>query len=229
MTLPAYLPVDFIYLILQLVLIYLISRCVINELFLLLLDLFGNQKLVYNLLALFFLPGTIIHELSHFLAATVLFLRVRSFSIWPQWQNNHLKLGSVVYEKKDLLRSILVGIAPLFGGLAFFLFLANFNIFPQINWLVNLFLLYLIFVVSVNMFSSKKDLQDLLFLIPLSLIAGLVIYIFNLPIDLVFNNGFWHNIIIIFRRINIYLLLSLGINLGFWLILKFTGRLIKKS
>ena len=154
------------FVIFQLILIYFISRKLINELFYCLRIFIKNDKTIYNLISLFFLPGTILHEISHFFAATVLFLRVRSVSILPEWKGNYLKLGSVVYEKKDLLRSILVGIAPLFGGLAFFWFLAAFHLFPQTNMGINILLAYLIFSVATNMFSSAKDLQDLIFILP---------------------------------------------------------------
>ena len=180
------------------------------------------------MIAFFFLPGTILHEISHFFAATILFLRVRSVSILPEWKGNYLKLGSVIYERKDLLRSILVGLAPLFGGLAFFWFLAAFHLFPQNNLAMNILLGYLIFSVATNMFSSAKDLQDLIFILPLGLVAVGIIYIFNLKIDLVFNSAFWQNIVKIFQQINIFLLISLGLEIILLGILKLMGLLIKK-
>ncbi len=212
----------------QIVLIYFISRQLINELFYSLNSFIGNKKIVYNLIAVFFLPGTVIHEISHFFAAVILLLRVRSVSILPEWKGNYLKLGSVVYEKKDIFRSILVGISPLFGGLAFFWFLAAFKIFPQNSLGINILLGYLIFSVASNMFSSAKDLQDLIFIIPFGLIAAAIIYIFNIRVELVFTASFWQNIINIFQKINNYLLISLGLNLGLLFFLKITRFLTKK-
>ena len=213
---------------LQLVVIYLISRRLINLLFFSLRRIFKNDQMVYNLIALLFLPGTIIHEISHFLAATLLLLRVRSVTILPEWKEHYLKLGSVIYEKKDLLRSILVGIAPLFGGLAFFWLLAAFQLFPQNNWWLNLLFGYLVFTVATNMFSSAKDLQDLIYILPLIAIVIAVIYIFNIRINLVFAAGFWENISTVLQQINIYLLISLALEITLWGLLKLMNWVIKR-
>ncbi len=108
----------------------------------------------FYLVAWLFLSGTIIQELSHFCIAIILFLPMKEIRIFPQIENQSIKLEMVYYIKKDFLRGLLVRIAPLFGAILFFLTISHLCL--------NLLLYYLIFNVSTIMFSSKKDLEDLL-------------------------------------------------------------------
>lgn len=67
-------------------------------------------------LALLFLPGTFLHELSHFLMAKILFVKVVSFNIFPKKVENEFRLGSVTTVKTDLVRGTLIGLAPFLVG-----------------------------------------------------------------------------------------------------------------
>src|SRR5437588_344943 len=124
--------------VLQGLILYLVSRGSIQIISSLLHTFIKSKRVMFWILALFFLPGTIVHEISHFLTATVLFLRVRDLNIFPSFEENQIKLGHVMYEKKDVFRSILVGIAPFFGGLGVFLLLYYFQLFPSHSFLVNI-------------------------------------------------------------------------------------------
>lgn len=67
--------------------------------------------------SLVFLPGIIIHELSHWLMATVLLVHAPRISVWPQRQpDGSLRLGYVETERVDFLRESLIGVAPLLAG-----------------------------------------------------------------------------------------------------------------
>jgi len=205
----------------QLVFLFFLSRIVTKKLFFFLRRIIHKESLVFSLVSLIYLPGTIIHEFGHFIMAMVLFLRVTSISIFPEWKGNYIKLGSVVYEKRDYLRSIIVGIAPLFSGLFFFFFIAYFNFWPANNFLVNAFLLYLMFTVSSTMFSSKQDLKDLIFIIPFAVVFGGIIYVFNINLSLLFNDTFINVLIHFARELNFYLLISVIINLSLIVLLNF--------
>lgn len=174
--------------VIQIVLIFFISRVSTNEMFYTLRIFFKNEKFILSLVSIFYLPGTIIHEFAHFIAASMLFLKVKSLTIFPRFLDNYIKLGSVVYEKKDVIRGILVGIAPIFAGLFCFFIIDASKIFPSNNLLLNIFIVYFIFTVSSTMFSSKQDLVDLIFVIPLIIIVVGVIYIFNIKLDDLFKN-----------------------------------------
>jgi hypothetical protein len=135
------------------------------------------------LISIWYLVGTFVHELSHFFVALLLGHTVRSFSILPEFEHGGIKLGSVVYYKKDRFRSILVGIAPIFGGtfVAYGLYLLLITYGD--SWWISLILFYSLFVILTNMFSSSQDLQDVAYLIPLSILIVIVGYIVG--VDLV--------------------------------------------
>jgi hypothetical protein len=64
-----------------------------------------------------FLPGTLLHEMSHWLTAFVLGVRTGRFSLWPQMKKGgELQMGSVQVEMSDPLRHSLIGLAPLIFG-----------------------------------------------------------------------------------------------------------------
>jgi hypothetical protein len=180
------LPIVFI---IQIVLLYFITKKTINDLFYLFHVLFRSERIVFSLIAFLFFPGTIIHELSHFFMAMILFLRVRDIHIFPQWEGNYIKLGYVMYEKKDVFRSIIVGIAPVIVGLLFFWWMSALQPFQNPSLLFRTFLVYVIFIVSSTMFSSKQDLVDIVYIIPLFLIIGIILFVlkFN-PLIYVLNN-----------------------------------------
>lgn len=210
----------FLIFIIQLTALFFLSRKTINRLFFFFHSFLNHEKTVFLLLSLIFFPGTILHELAHFFAATILFLNVRDLQIFPHFERDEIKLGQVAYEKKDFLRSIMVGIAPILAGLFFFFFLSFFKLFPSGNLWQNLFFGYLVFVISSTMFSSKKDLVDFIYIIPTVLIFLGVIYVFDIKLDFIFKNK---NLLVTFssflEKINFYLLLSLLINFFIYLFL----------
>lgn len=59
------------------------------------------------------LPGTILHELAHYLAAKLTGSRVISFSLWPSVQNDTIQYGSVTAAYRYKVLMIPVAIAPL--------------------------------------------------------------------------------------------------------------------
>ncbi len=53
--------------------------------------------------ALLALPGTIAHELAHFVVGLLLLARPRGFSVWPRAQGHTWRLGSVSFGNIGLL------------------------------------------------------------------------------------------------------------------------------
>jgi hypothetical protein len=76
----------------------------------------GNIGVVALALFVIFLPGIIVHELSHLVMAKVLGLRAGRFRVWPEVQRDGIGLGSVSVEQADSVRGSLVGAAPLITG-----------------------------------------------------------------------------------------------------------------
>ena len=211
----------------QSLIIFFLSRQNFKQLFFLLRKIFHREKTVYTLISLIFLPGTIVHELSHFFAAIVLFLPVKDIQIFPKFEEGQIKLGQVFYVKKDFLRGILVGVAPFFGALFLFFGLSFFNLFPNKNLGLNIFLIYLIFTVSSLMFSSKQDLVDIGYLIPFILFLLIIGYIFQ-PFIPSFNLFYFKNIIagleFFLTNVNYYLFLSILIHLFLITVFSFVNR-----
>lgn len=95
---------------LELTLLYLGQR----RLFWLGYSLLGSRSLA-SLLAM---PGTVLHELSHWLMALVLGVRVGKVELFrPRWsrqgQTEQVQLGVVQHQQTDWLRSKLIAVAPV--------------------------------------------------------------------------------------------------------------------
>lgn len=193
--------------------IYYFSRLAIREIFFTLRRIFRNDRLVLSLVSIILLPGTVIHELSHFLMALSLMLPVRSISIFPVFYENEIKLGEVKFGKRGFLRSGLVGVAPLFIGILSLAAVFYFKVFPSHDLVLNIILSYLIFSVSSNMFSSSQDLKDAIFIVPLMLFIIALFYLFDVRLDM-------NSVNVIMNEIDYYLFFVLAINVFSFLTLK---------
>lgn len=203
----------------QLIALFFVSRQTIKELFIF-FRRFLPDKVVFTIITIFFLPGTILHELAHFVMAIMLMLRVREVSVLPEFEKDYIKLGKVIYEKKDIVRGILVGIAPIVAGLAVFWIFSVWKLFPTPNIFLTVFLGYFIFVVSTTMFSSKQDLVDLIYIIPLGIIIAGILYILNINPARLLNDTAWNTIRDFIVHINFYFLFSFIIHISIIVVLK---------
>lgn len=78
----------------------------------------GNQNVSIGLLSLLLFPGVMIHELSHYLAAKILLVKINKFSLIPKsMKNNTVRLGFVETDQTDIVRDTLIGMAPLLSGM----------------------------------------------------------------------------------------------------------------
>jgi hypothetical protein len=64
-------------------------------------------------IALLALPGTIAHELSHFVVGALLLAKPHGFSIWPKASGSTWTLGAVSFGNVGLLNGAFVALAPL--------------------------------------------------------------------------------------------------------------------
>jgi hypothetical protein len=99
--------------------------------------------------------------------------------IFPTIEKERVKLGHVLYEKHphDFIRGIIVGIAPFFGGLACLWLIIQNGLFPGKTYVHLIGFGYLILTITANMFSSKQDLIDVGYLIPVAFFIGLLWYL----------------------------------------------------
>lgn len=205
--------------------LYFFTQQSLKNLFHALMTFVRNEKTAYILLSIIYFPGTILHELSHFITALSTGLKVRTINVFPQFIENNILLGEVTFEKKDFVRSIMVGVAPFFYGLGFFFLLAEFNLFPNSDWFLNLLFGYLVFAISSTMFSSKQDLKELGKLIPLIIVVVGLFYVFDVKVETL---EFLNLSPLFLQTINLYLVVSILVNVLFIILSRFVMIILRK-
>lgn len=99
--------------------LYLLQRWINRHVQGLGLLLTGHSEGAVVIYFLALLPGIVLHELSHWLAAVLLRVPVGKLSLWPQKKRGgQVRLGAVSTGASDPLRASLVGVAPLVVGSA---------------------------------------------------------------------------------------------------------------
>ena len=146
-------------------------------------------------MTLLFFPGTLIHELSHYLTAKLLFVRTYGIHLFPKLEGENLKLGSVSIEKPDFFRHLLIGMAPFFTGTSILLgilYLAAHN--HLLNEPLYIVIIgYMLFEVGNTMFSSKKDMEGAIELLITVVIIIAIAYFIDIRFpsfnpDFIFSN-----------------------------------------
>lgn len=145
----------------------------------------GGHKATVIVWSIIFLPGTIIHELSHFLFAILTGARTGKIEIFPEFldddqddgENKNVTLGYVQTQRLNPLQGFLVGTAPFLVGIALMAWLAqliraNFDLaqYPAVFMLG-----YLFFTITNSFFPSWSDIKQT---IPLVIISSVIILVF---------------------------------------------------
>lgn len=139
----------------------------------------GNAQLTMTVFSILFFPGVVLHEISHFIMAKLLFVRTRGFSIIPKMMpEGYLRMGYVEVAETDIVRDSLIGAAPLILGNLVVAYIAIYRLHLMPLWDVlrngqmNLFWmgitllpnvpdfflwLYLTFAISSTMLPSRSD------------------------------------------------------------------------
>lgn len=155
---------SFIYLILGFFLLAFSRQILVN----LLLRIAGpNYAKALYFLILF--PGVIVHELSHFFVASLLFVPTGEISIFPEEK----KIGSIQVAKTDPIREALIGLAPTLIGTAVILAIFSFANPKNIFWL------YLVFAINNTMFTSESDRRSWLGLLAFLALITASLYLFG--------------------------------------------------
>ncbi len=138
-----------------------------------------SQNAALGLYVIVLLPGTVVHELSHWLMAKLVGVRTGRISVFPsRGRGGHYRLGSVTVHGGSLWQHTLIGLAPLLVGslLTFWLATGLFDV-PALQqaWLSRRWAdivavmgdglrqpdawlgLYLLFTISDAMFLSAPD------------------------------------------------------------------------
>ena len=92
-----------------------------------LLLLTHDLGITIGIFSFLFLPGVLLHELSHFFAAKILRVKTGRFSVIPKvLPNGKVQLGYVEVAVTDFVRDSIVGVAPLISGMVVILLVAQY-------------------------------------------------------------------------------------------------------
>jgi len=201
--------------ILLLVLLFFISRKVqvyVSQLF---YGLTKSKKTSAYLFALLFLPGTYVHEFSHFLFSLALLVPVGKLELIPKLEGEQLKLGSVSIAKTDFIRRFIIGIAPLIIGvilLVVIVAIAFANPSGDVWWKYFAYL-YLIFTISNTMYMSKKDMEGGWKLVLAFILVFLLLYLVGFRASVASDSYLYsENFTSVLGTVNKYLLFPLGLD-----------------
>lgn len=168
----------------ELIILFLLSRRLTSELSYLFYSIFRSRRAAVWMMAIIFLPGTIIHEFAHAIAAHILRVYVGKMELMPQLDGDSLKLGSVEVGKTDVIRNFFIGVAPFVIGTALLLvvlFYAFQNNVIGLN-ILTLFILLFTFIIANTMYSSKKDMEGAIEFIIIVTIPALFFYLLGVRI-----------------------------------------------
>lgn len=231
---------QFILFIILLLSLFFLSTPINTSIYQIVFILTRSKKLSLGVLIIILLPGTLIHELSHFLIATLLFVPSGELTIFPKMEEGRIKAGSIKHNSTDPLRRSVIGIAPMIIGLSLIYVVGNLFLSQIINSpaspaggqlsITNLFFIlnskffilfstfYLLFVTSITMFSSKKDLEIAWVFIPLVLLLIFILYLNGLRFR--FPNNLLNIFTSFFHNLDIYLFITFLLDLIIFLLLK---------
>ncbi len=225
--------VHLLLLIFILFLLFLIARKISSYIYLFLYLLTTSQTFSVSILSLILLPGTIIHELSHFFFASVLRVPTGELSVIPtiDEKTGQVKAGKLEIGKVDPFRHTIVGLAPTIIGIVLIfvigkIFFQNFQLTTYNLQLITLLGFYLLFVISATMFSSNKDMESLKIALPVTCLIILSLYFIGLRLSL--TSTLIIKIESLLKELNGYLLISTLINFLVFLILVINLKLWQK-
>lgn len=215
----------------SIILLYLTRRKLTVELGKLIRRFGGGHRTFAIVWSLIFLPGTIIHEISHFFAAAITGTHTGRIEIFPTLPRGgigqeeapkNIHLGSVQTQELGLFRGFLVGAAPFLVGLGLLIWIAGqLQVTPlrqgfeglasdkiQVTWPL-LFKLYLFFNVANSLFLSWVDFRHALPLIIVGVLLGGILYAIGVQPIIAPNSV----VLEIAARLQTALLWSVGINI----------------
>ena len=165
----------------MMVLLFLLSRHITKTISHLLTRLFRSQSGAIYTLSFLFLPGVVLHELSHLFAANILFVPTGEVEFFPEIHGNSVKMGSVAVARTDPLRRFLIGVAPILGGFGGMFLAAGYLQGGVFLW-KDVLLTYVLFQIGNTMFASKKDMEGALGFFVSVFVVGGVLEIVKIPV-----------------------------------------------
>lgn len=224
-----------IWTLLSLFLLYISKYFLVRQLSRLIHRLGGSQHGAIITWSIIFLPGTIIHEISHFLVAAFTGARTGKIEIFPEYLEeksehegkNKVALGYVQTQTLNPIQGFLVGIAPFVSGLLLLIFLVSqMQIsLSQNDYQILILEGYFFFTIANSFFPSWPDIKQTLPLIVISIIALLIAFYFGFQIMISPTSQIW----LILNSFYVALLISTGFNLVLISILYLINQLFKSK
>lgn len=212
--------------VLQVFLLFLLSHELTKSLSHALFKITKSRTFTVYVLAFLFFPGVVVHELAHLIVASVLFVKTGHVEFVPKLGTSEVKLGSVEIAKTDPLRRFFIGASPILvglfiiGGSFIYLQMLSFDLLWQ-----KILFCYVLFVIGNTMYSSKKDMEGAIELFLTLGILFAISYFLGFRISLpAVNPSFIEQIIEITKRLDVLLLIPLGIDLGVIAVTKLIGK-----
>ena len=211
---------SFLYVLLSLAVLLLTKKKMTDDLNRLVHRLGGSQHTSIIVWSLIFLPGTIIHEVSHFLFAALTGARTGKIEIFPEYLEDevdekytNVALGSVQTQRLNPLQGFLVGIAPFLSGMALLIWLAALlqsSFTARDIWLL-LLEGYLFFTIANSFFPSWPDIKQAIPLVIIFVFAALLAWYFGFQIFLSSNSYVWTVLNSLWKAVALSALLNLAI------------------
>ncbi len=201
----------------ELAFLFFLSRVLTKSISEFFLGFTKNRKTTIRLLSFLFLPGVIVHELSHFFTASILFVPVGEIEFMPKVSEDKAKLGSVTIGKTDPIRRVIIGASPFIVGLSLILgslFYFNMIVLPIQQTLKAVLEFFIVFEIGNTMFSSGKDLEGTFELLAvIVLVAAALSFIGVRLLQSIPDYVFSAAAIIVFKKIDLWILVPIGLDL----------------
>lgn len=204
-------------LLLEIILLFFLSRKVTRRLGAVVYRITKSEKWTVYIMAILFLPGTFIHEVSHFLSALVLLVPVNQMDLLPEVKEGRVILGKVPIAKVDFIRRTLVGLSPLVFGVSIILgglyYLTSNSLLSNPLWAIGAG--YLVFEIGNTMYLSRKDLEGTWIFFLLIAAAATALYFLGIRLSLT------QELVEVIRTANIYLAVPILLDLVILFVLSF--------
>ncbi len=205
----------------EIILLLILSRFLTRSLSRLLFYVTKSQSITIQILAFFFLPGVVVHEVAHLIVASLLFVPTGEVEFMPQLMDGGVKLGSVAIGKTDPFRRALIGVAPFLFGMSFlviaiFYFVSLLQKHEVVTWEI-IALVYIFFEIGNTMFSSKKDLEGTIELFITIIVMGIAAYILGVRVPLSWIGNIFSNTIVSYiQTVDIFMFIPIIIDIVVW-------------
>jgi hypothetical protein len=203
----------------ELFMLFLLSRNLTRTISQVVFRLTRSQKSTIMTIAFLFLPGTVLHELSHAVIAQLVGVPVGTMEFFPRIEGDHVKLGSVQVGRTDPFRRFLIGAAPFFIGTTIMLSVLFYMVQQQFftNYLFIILTGYVTFEIGNTMFSSRKDMEGALELFVGIIAIIIILYFFGVRFSFLNPTELLSQPVIqeLFTKGSFFLLIPLAIDLIF--------------